>query len=955
MRLGFFYFIFITAESNFEVLVNALYATHEIQSTGVEKSSTWHSSKIQYSVLCRMLPEALIRVLRLQGAEKFHDVYFEDIDSHEIIWNKKMREYLISMIHEHLGEMNDDYVYRPIAPVVYKEMVGDLYCDGVHLRKWCEESFLVPNATSFLTQLLAIEDEQITIIEDEAQNLLSDNVRTSYQRDSDIDFETLEMAYFAMTTGAYNSLVDGRNYAKLALICRSQICVYQRFESQLVDFKYDKYDSLISLLQLCNKFESTSASTSLEDCKRLELTMELVSLATQLMYLSCLCNPTNGAEIIKLNGLSALIALFEFCVQNKGYTEVLTFTVQLLTGLAAMEDAMQHFCNNISSLKCVCSVLDEPMPNCKIAQFSLELVSRMCENAELKKQLLDAGIVLYLIDINIRSLDCPLDTKENIQCLATRALGRLGSYLEGALKSPKVSSAKTMILALLTPSVANCLSTSSCIADILLNEIEDNPILFWNSDMRDQLSKFIQAEKSILASSDAPLSYDSTRVLSFQYDALKEKFIIDSVYVDILIAKLCELDDECVDTSVLPEEFYVNLVQLVKSSDCEPQFDSLSSESNSNLDKHFEKAMLVLSLLSHLNYAVVAAVLQELKCSFVFIFQAKKQNKEYFRVCIFAIEILENLRNDEKFVIWYANILPALVEHLYLHKAIQDVQEEMVLQRLFKVIASYCENSTAAEVLVETRCVIELFAWFLQIDDAVSDRDYKFAESCRLLAIRIIVNAYKSSLDNSLILGKLFSLIFPIGLRDMILDDVDQAVVHYDSDFRSAELIWNSQTRNQIWSYMNHALASIRNFNDFKHPWRDLDSFRHPNLYKQEAPVLLCVGGVYLQLWIEDIGVTLRYPEYVFKCLTMLNFVFRYVLKNCLTLALEYCQQNLQLSKSPSDSFNVDDPFSQHEREENFALIVSCVVCLVLVCFTFCGTNNWFVARTYIALGSRYI
>lgn len=57
----------------------------------------------RHSILEGLLPEALIRILDLEGPHVFADVFTMRMTDGRVIWLQEMREHLQLMLHEHLS------------------------------------------------------------------------------------------------------------------------------------------------------------------------------------------------------------------------------------------------------------------------------------------------------------------------------------------------------------------------------------------------------------------------------------------------------------------------------------------------------------------------------------------------------------------------------------------------------------------------------------------------------------------------------------------------------------------------------------------------------------------------------------------------------------------------------------------------------------------------------------
>ena len=78
------------------------------------------------------------------GVERFTEVFVGNFDTPEVIWSCEMRQYLIDMIHQHLGDFpqrlseytTSVYEYCPLPSVAYQRLEKEFFGDEERYRDW---------------------------------------------------------------------------------------------------------------------------------------------------------------------------------------------------------------------------------------------------------------------------------------------------------------------------------------------------------------------------------------------------------------------------------------------------------------------------------------------------------------------------------------------------------------------------------------------------------------------------------------------------------------------------------------------------------------------------------------------------------------------------------------------------------------------------------------------------
>ena len=133
---GIYYFAAVYTGSNFVPLAKFLCATHLKQAFRTEGRETLRDGTPirQRSILGEVLPESLLCIMENYGAERFAEVFLGNHDNPEVIWKYEMRQYLIKMVMQHIGDLSmrcqqntmAKYEYVPIPGLRFEQLEEEL-------------------------------------------------------------------------------------------------------------------------------------------------------------------------------------------------------------------------------------------------------------------------------------------------------------------------------------------------------------------------------------------------------------------------------------------------------------------------------------------------------------------------------------------------------------------------------------------------------------------------------------------------------------------------------------------------------------------------------------------------------------------------------------------------------------------------------------------------------------
>ena len=147
---GVYFFACCYTGSNFTLLSRLFYETHLQQHFMSGSLAAADPSELPLkdrSILGNMLPDGVLLVLMNYGVDRFAEVFIGNFDTPEVIWNLEMRQHLIEMIRQHLGDFpsrlwqntTSEYEYCPLPGIAYKRLDKEVFCHNYYLHNLCDE------------------------------------------------------------------------------------------------------------------------------------------------------------------------------------------------------------------------------------------------------------------------------------------------------------------------------------------------------------------------------------------------------------------------------------------------------------------------------------------------------------------------------------------------------------------------------------------------------------------------------------------------------------------------------------------------------------------------------------------------------------------------------------------------------------------------------------------------
>ena len=147
---GVFLFSLNYTGNNFRPLAELLHATHLKQHFRSGFAAAADDSELplkERSILGNMLPDGMLFILVNYGIERFTEIFVGNFDTPEVIWNLEMRQHLVEMIRQHLGDFpkrlwqntTAQYEYCPIPGIAYQRLEKEIFCHNYYLNNLCDE------------------------------------------------------------------------------------------------------------------------------------------------------------------------------------------------------------------------------------------------------------------------------------------------------------------------------------------------------------------------------------------------------------------------------------------------------------------------------------------------------------------------------------------------------------------------------------------------------------------------------------------------------------------------------------------------------------------------------------------------------------------------------------------------------------------------------------------------
>eukprot|EP01107_Rhizomastix_libera_P008652 TRINITY_DN239_c0_g1_i5.p1 TRINITY_DN239_c0_g1~~TRINITY_DN239_c0_g1_i5.p1 ORF type:complete len:2272 (+),score=570.58 TRINITY_DN239_c0_g1_i5:31-6816(+) len=556
---GVFYFFLVYMGSNFSLITKFIKSTHLVQNFADNKSV---KDIEKLSILGPLIPSAMVHLLERRGEEEFTRIFLGSYDTPEAIWNEEMRRFMVDKLSIHMGNFPQRlavnpraiYQYVPIAPIVYKNLDAELFCQHYYLRNLCDTVrfpiWPIDNEVDLLQSVITAwgnESDKAppTLSTSEAIKILDlkpdykdDELRRAYFKkaqkyhpDKNPEgreiFEKIHQAYTFLTTTTGEECTKERIF----LIIRTQNMLYTRFSQELSPFKYAGYPLLTKTLQ------NAIACSDLV----------WLSQCCEMCYRTLKSSPLNVEELRRQGGIDMIISVMRRSIEAlntakssedpqclTAYYVLLTFSVA-----AAYEKCREIIVAHPEVVDDVCRSLQ--IKQTKINEAALECICSFSLDAKIQ-EILFAKYILHLVIPHLFKYDytaeqAPENSPATPQSalnmnsgLALLAIGRLGGIDPASAVHAMMQSS---VRSLLTPNISSQICEKPMLE--LLKDLNGNietPLLIWNNRTRAELLSFLESSGPGSARPDG-VEASAADAASFKFPSLEKEVKVGGVYLRV--------------------------------------------------------------------------------------------------------------------------------------------------------------------------------------------------------------------------------------------------------------------------------------------------------------------------------------------------------------------------------------------------------------------------------------
>lgn len=880
---GFFYFVLLYTGSNLLAIGELLYRSHGCQAHRYDEGT-------QHSILGPLLPEAMVCFLENHGPAKFAEIFLGDFDTPEAIWNADMRRFLMGKIASHIGDFTPrlksntraQYEYCPIPAVRYPQLQAELFCNAYYLRHLCDTArfpdwpiadpvALLRDVLERWRQELDRKPPPLTLAEACAAlgvtpDQRSDDsvIRRAYFRlaqkyhpdknpDGREQFEKVNKAYELLSDKSQRCS-EGPDPVNLQLLLKTQAILFSRHAQELEPYKYAGYGLLLRLME-----------SELEDPQLRSKATPLLGVATETAWHTLRCSPLNVEELRREGGLQLLARCVSRSVELLSHSsergalevEVLTHAARCLAVAGGSPACRQALC----ALEGLSRDLCRGLYYGHLPELGLSLVrcvGALAAEGALQGALLAAGALFHLLltafhyDYTLRQGGVEAAPETNQQEVANRlaeesvgACARLAGLDGGAC--PPHDGARKALSALLTPYLARKLGVLPAPELLrILTANTESPYLIWDNGTRAELRDYLrEQQRSVVRSGEC----DETYGASFVYSAHREELVVGEIFVRVY-------NEQPSFPLENPRQFALDLVDFVGS---QAQYlhsaRSLLEEQDSTQqqqDCHHHRVAHTQQALEALHNVLRNHPGLESLCV------------GHFRL-LFCLLSLDGCRGLQAVTVQVIQALTGSQE------CVSDIAHSEVLVYLLLVLVTF---QSPQQRLVVLDTLLPLASNSRLVKEAVSKGAVVYLldqwcngpeESLRERAGELLAKMAADKLHGPTVratVGRFLPTVF----LDTMRQGPREALHLFQAQQENPELVWKEETRQRLCQAVRRMALEQWNLQK-QDPKADCKLPAEFSLV-EEDPSELVVSGVYVRLFVQNPGWSLRRPlDFLTECL----------------------------------------------------------------------------------------
>ena len=876
-----------------------------------------------------VLPKALSYALKKVDENYFIKLFQQDSCTPLLIWNESMRKLLLSVLNLHLtpyiNQLKENFTQKypclPLPNIAYPELADEIFCCNYYLRELNKHitTTRIHRPDSLLKSIRneCIHEGKrdgkvngISMSLDKALSMIGVEKNASceiiyqavWEKWSSLDQKQQQILLIAedIATG-YKSPASSPIYSRLLLLIQTQIQIYLYYSSKLKSYKYPAFDVAAAQSVLITEGDKLHERQQ----ESITLCLELVKL----LYYVCHCSSDNASEFVEKKGILVLSNILQWNdieikrQEDYGF-EILYFILLILVELSTMifhhsslidntiiTDYLirylsyelpipikllitDYFTNMVTESTFVTSLMHTPV-NLLNSALPLLFLYNHDEEETKEKKINEECIQLNTMlkqssrssstsDLSLAS-DTILPALSGQECadkLKESLIVKEASYHD--MDSDNNMLAKHVMKMLSTTanhwptavSILNSLLTKSLVSlliemnintflTVLNSSYYASPFIIWSDDMKNQLLTFLESELDLSVSEKNCFIEHSSQ---FVYKAIQNELIIADVYVRIF-------NEQNPKDFVKGNKYLSGILQYLNN------LSASDEDGNLLAHKEYVNAMLLSIDLLLSNNPSLEAVFQtpsDLFTLFSFLLAEDKKSPttdlETFSInhIIHSLLILTQSPRISIMIVeaQYINILLNLFYQ----------QPSLYYSDIFAVISSICQYAEGKEYLL-----LNAHLWLVFLYFTLNSKDET--------VIKLSNTVLQTWCTREGIHSRLIILLRHF-LPDYMIKSLNEGsfIQLVNETTISAEVIWNTQMKNQLISVLNDE------FTKYKLAFFDGSQYTlQISIEYEYTKKELVVEGVFIQVYISNMNDNISNPDQFMKELA--NRLLKYIEK----------------------------------------------------------------------------